>query len=80
MWGAKSGEEQLPPFPEPTHRGIRNGLGDKYRHCIVNFISEASRRSAHPVVSPAILRELYAGSQISFLVHAVMLLNLLLDM
>ena len=56
MWGAKSGEEQLPPFPEPTHNGIRNGLGDKWRHCIVNFTSEASKRNAHPLVSTTIMQ------------------------
>lgn len=51
MWGAKSGEEQLPPFPEPTHRGIRNSgqLGDK-QQLLVDFPSEAARQNALPVV------------------------------
>ena len=51
MWGAKSGEEQLPPFPEPTHRGIRNRgqLGDK-QQLLVDFPSEAVRQNALPVV------------------------------
>ncbi|KAL3146940.1 hypothetical protein ABBQ38_014910 [Trebouxia sp. C0009 RCD-2024] len=50
MWGAKSGEEQLPPFPEPTHRGKRNPVSNNSKQCVVDFPSEAARRSALPMV------------------------------
>ena len=52
MWGAKSGEEQLPPFPEPTHRGIRNKgqLSGDVKRLFVDFPSAAARQSALPVV------------------------------
>ena len=54
VWGARSGVEQLPPFPEPSHEAT------KWRHtvpvsvkglCVVDFNSNASRRDALLVVS-----------------------------
>ena len=50
MWGAKSGEEQLPPFPEPTHRGKRNPVSNDSKRCVVDFPSQAARHSALPMV------------------------------
>ena len=53
MWGAKSGQEQLPPFPEPTHRGKRNSVNNKEAKelCVVDFPSQAAKQNALPMVS-----------------------------
>ena len=51
MWGAKSGQEQLPPFPQPTHRGIRNPVLTLHKEtCVVDFPNEAARQAAYPMV------------------------------
>ena len=52
MWGAKSGQEQLPPFPEPSHRGKRNPVNDKEAKqlCVVDFPSQVARQNALPMV------------------------------
>ncbi|DBA74077.1 TPA: hypothetical protein ACH3X1_010890 [Trebouxia sp. C0004] len=52
MWGAKSGVEQLPPFPEPSHMAPRShhtaprSVKDL---CKVNFQSPASEKKAFAV-------------------------------
>jgi len=55
MWGAKSGVEQLPPFPEPSH------MAPKLYHttprsvkdlCSVKFQSPASEKKAFAAVRP----------------------------
>ena len=55
MWGAKSGMEQLPPFPEPSHDAKKW----KSRHpiplcvkdlCVVDFQTAAAQANALPVV------------------------------
>ena len=52
MWGAKSGQEQLPPFPQPTHWGIRNPVLTLHKEtCVVDFPNEAARQAAYPMVS-----------------------------
>jgi hypothetical protein len=61
MWGAKSGREQLPAFPEPTHRtfGLTNRGAKQFCsdgvdqvNCRVDFLHpHAERRNAaHPPV------------------------------
>ena len=55
MWGAKSGVEQLPPFPEPSH------MAPKLDHttprsvkdlCSVKLQSPASEKEAFAAVRP----------------------------
>lgn len=54
MWGAKSGQEQLPPFPQPTHRGIRNSVPTQHKEtCVVDFPNEAAREAALDMVNNA---------------------------
>lgn len=55
--GAKSGAEQLPPFPEPDHRALPTacgGVGSRtprnYQNCEVKFLSAASHVAAYPPV------------------------------
>lgn len=64
MWGARSGVEQLPPFPEPSHDAV------KRRHhvpayvkdlCVVDFQTLRSRRQALPLVSAAFRCLLFAA-------------------
>jgi len=55
MWGARSGVEQLPPYPEPSHRGKRSNPNlpkGKHLHVTVDFLSEARRKAALPMVCP----------------------------
>lgn len=51
MWGARSGIEQLPPFPEPSHNaaGLRNHVPSSGRDCVVQF-QDANRQKAAPLV------------------------------
>jgi hypothetical protein len=60
MWGAKSGREQLPAFPEPTHRtfGLTNRGAKQFCsdgvdqvNCRVDFLHTERRYAAHPPVS-----------------------------
>lgn len=61
MWGAKSGREQLPAFPEPTHRtfGLTNRGAKQFTtkgqkdhvDCRVDFLTPERREAAHPPVS-----------------------------
>ena len=51
MWGAKSGREQLPPFPEPTHKaGFACGVPNTAKDCIVTFQSMEAFEKAHWMV------------------------------
>ena len=61
MWGAKSGREQLPAFPEPTHRtfGLTNRGAKQFCsdgvdqvNCRVDFLHPQTERrnAAHPPV------------------------------
>lgn len=55
MWGAKSGVEQLPPFPEPSHNAKKLKSGHKLPVyvkdlCVVHFQSAAAEANALPVV------------------------------
>ena len=55
MWGARSGVEQLPPYPEPSHQGKRSNPNlpkGKHLHVTVDFLSEAQRKAALPMVRP----------------------------
>lgn len=55
MWGAKSGVEQLPPFPEPSHfAAFQGGVPQSARSCIVSFKDEASRDNARPMVRASV--------------------------
>jgi hypothetical protein len=47
--------EQLPPYPEPSHRGKRSNPNlpkGKQLHVTVDFLSEARRKAALPMVRP----------------------------
>ena len=52
VWGARSGAEQLPPFPEPTHRAwaLTSRIPRKFDNCRVDFLSPAAKAAAHPPV------------------------------
>lgn len=55
MWGAKSGVEQLPPFPEPSHNAKMLKSGHQLPVyvkdlCVVQFQSAAAEANALPVV------------------------------
>ena len=53
MWGARSGVEQLPPFPEPSHNaeGFHHPLPSSGRGCVVGFQSPERQGAAPLVVS-----------------------------
>ena len=59
MWGAKSGKEQLPPFPEPTFAaGFACGVPKAALKCVVGFQSVEAFDKAHKMVrclSPAVV-------------------------
>ena len=51
MWGAKSGEELLPAFPEPSHAAaVRGGTPCEGRDLVVTFTSAQARQRAHKMV------------------------------
>ena len=51
MWGAKSGKEQLPPFPEPTFAaGFACGVPRAATECVVGFQSVEAFDKAHQMV------------------------------
>ncbi len=51
MWGAKSGKEQLPPFPEPTFAaGFACGVPRAAVECVVGFQSVEAFDKAHQMV------------------------------
>ncbi len=51
MWGAKSGKEQLPPFPEPTFAaGFACGVPRAATECVVGFQSVDAFDKAHQMV------------------------------
>ena len=51
MWGAKSGKEQLPPFPEPTFAaGFACGVPKAALKCVVGFQSVEAFDAAHKMV------------------------------
>ncbi|KAI8463386.1 MAG: hypothetical protein J3K34DRAFT_495628 [Monoraphidium minutum] len=54
IWGARSGQEQLPPFPAPTHKIMPHmaakTLSDDTRRCYVTFTEDAPESKAHPMV------------------------------
>lgn len=55
MWGAKSGVEQLPPFPEPSHNAKKTKSGHSLpvyvkNLCVVQFQTAAAEENALPVV------------------------------
>lgn len=70
IWGAKSGKEQLPAFPEPTHRTVNltNRCPRKFSsvdrdsvNCRVDFLTPEHKAAAHPPVgflSPSLLSNL----------------------
>ncbi|KAL0043430.1 hypothetical protein WJX79_004501 [Trebouxia sp. C0005] len=70
MWGARSGVEQLPAYPEPSHQGKRsnpNLLKGKHLHVTVDFLSEAQRKAALPMVTMGdILSDLPAVGNFTF--------------
>ena len=51
MWGAKSGKEQLAPFPEPTHAaGFACAVPNSAKQCVVGFTSKEAFDKAHKMV------------------------------
>ncbi|KAK9823255.1 hypothetical protein WJX72_001381 [[Myrmecia] bisecta] len=49
-WGAKAGQEQLPPFPEPTHLAAWHAsVPTKAAHCVVQFRSLEAAEAAYPM-------------------------------
>jgi len=51
MWGAKSGKEQLAPFPEPTHAaGFPCGVPNAATNCVVRFQSNEAFKKAYKMV------------------------------
>lgn len=51
MWGAKSGREQLAPFPEPTHAaGFACAVPNSAKQCVVGFTSKEAFDKAHKMV------------------------------
>lgn len=55
MWGAMSGAEQLPPFPEPTHAaGFACGVPASAKECVVGFQSVENYEKAHTMVRPSL--------------------------
>ena len=56
MWGARSGAEQLPPFPEPSHNaeGLRHHVPISGRDCVVGFQDHNRQMAAPLVVSPTL--------------------------
>lgn len=55
MWGAKSGVEQLPPFPEPSHNAKKTKSGHSLPVyvkdlCVVQFQTAKAEDNALPVV------------------------------
>ena len=51
MWGAKSGKEQLAPFPEPTHAaGFACAVPNSAKQCVVGFNSKEAFDKAHKMV------------------------------
>jgi len=51
MWGAKSGKEQLAPFPEPTHAaGFPCGVPNAATNCVVRFQSNDAFKKAYKMV------------------------------
>ena len=52
LWGAKSGKEQLPAFPEPSHRAaFACGIPNEAMTCMVGFTSRERRAAAHQMVA-----------------------------
>lgn len=67
MWGAKAGQEQLPPFPEPSHfAAFQGGVPQSARNCIVGFTSEESRDAARQMVRPCSFQVAGARFSLSF--------------
>lgn len=53
MWGAKSGEELLPAFPEPSHQAaVGGGMPSEGRDLVVRFTRAQARQRAHKMVRP----------------------------
>lgn len=51
MWGAKSGEELLPAFPEPSHAAaVRGGTPLEGRDLVVTFTTAQARQRAPKMV------------------------------
>lgn len=51
MWGAKSGKEQLAPFPEPTHAaGFACAVPNSAKQCVVGFTTKEAFDKAHKMV------------------------------
>ena len=51
LWGAKSGKEQLPAFPEPSHRAaFACGIPNEAMTCVVGFTSRERRAAARQMV------------------------------
>lgn len=52
MWGAKSGVEQLPPFPEPSHNVVHrsHNVPDYAKACVVDFQTAEAEANALPLV------------------------------
>ena len=51
LWGALAGQEQLPPFPEPSHfASWQCGVPELARQSVVGFTSEDARTAAHTMV------------------------------
>ena len=51
MWGAKSGKEQLAPFPEPTHAaGFACAVPNSAKQCVVGFTCKEAFDKAHKMV------------------------------
>lgn len=58
VWGARSGVEQLPPFPEPSHNAVkqRHSVPSYVKHwCVVDFQSVGARQEAMPWVRTCLL-------------------------
>jgi DNA (cytosine-5)-methyltransferase 1 len=52
LWGALAGQEQLPPFPEPSHSAAwQVGVPEIARASLVGFTSREAREAAFPMVS-----------------------------
>ncbi|KIY92332.1 DNA (cytosine-5-)-methyltransferase [Monoraphidium neglectum] len=52
IWGARSGREQLPPFPAPTHKCIAHAkpMTDDTKACYITYTEDAPESKAHPMV------------------------------